>query len=377
MSSYLSYNVEPKNGQIQSDEPDWAFALKISTVILDLQHVFQHTFYMIKYTAALFLSVSCLVLLNCSYLSKQNRIPAQSAETIETAKKTIFEFQTQDGKTLRAYFSEVANPRAYLVLVQGRGESAVKYEELVQDLNTLGYSVYTYDHRGQGFSTRLTKDRQKSHIENFQNYVDDLKLFVDKFVTENIHNKPILVGHSMGGLISSLYLAQNPNAAEKLFLTAPAFSIQSEHSKLAIKAATCISFISAPTEYAKGKGPFDPALAFENNKYTTSPERFSASRQALIQAGIAIGGPTNRWVCETVRATEQLAKNLSRLNQIKVYIASASDEREVRNEDHLKTCNQLASCYQKTYQGRHELWLETDKTRTELLADLDDFILKK
>ena len=47
------------------------------------------------------------------------------------------------------------------MVVNGRTEYAEKYAELFYDLKDLGFSLYIYDHRGQGLSSRLLADRGK------------------------------------------------------------------------------------------------------------------------------------------------------------------------------------------------------------------------
>jgi len=42
-----------------------------------------------------------------------------------------------------------------IVISNGRTESFIKYKEVVYDLWHAGYSVYVFDHRGQGFSGRI------------------------------------------------------------------------------------------------------------------------------------------------------------------------------------------------------------------------------
>jgi alpha-beta hydrolase superfamily lysophospholipase len=65
----------------------------------------------------------------------------------------------------------------------------------------LGYAIYGIDHFGHGKS-----DGQRVYVERFDDYTKTLKVYFDM-----IHgwqpDKPIfLVGHSMGGLISAVYL---------------------------------------------------------------------------------------------------------------------------------------------------------------------------
>ena len=69
-----------------------------------------------------------------------------------------------------------------IVLVTGRTESYLKYQELAFDLYHQGYNVYIIDHRGQGLSQRLLKDNHKGYVKIFDDYAHDLKQFIDEVV---------------------------------------------------------------------------------------------------------------------------------------------------------------------------------------------------
>ncbi len=71
-------------------------------------------------------------------------------------------------------------PKATVVVVNGRTESYLKYQELAYELTQQGYQVLMFDHRGQGLSTRLTDNPHKGHIEDFQQYVDDMHQLISR-----------------------------------------------------------------------------------------------------------------------------------------------------------------------------------------------------
>jgi lysophospholipase len=79
-----------------------------------------------------------------------------------------------------------------IVISSGRTESFLKYREVVFDLWQAGYSVSIMDHRGQGLSERILKapkgadadtsraTHEIGYVDRFDDYVDDLKSFVDQ-----------------------------------------------------------------------------------------------------------------------------------------------------------------------------------------------------
>ena len=70
-----------------------------------------------------------------------------------------------------------------IIILHGKSESYIKYAELIYDLKEPGLSFYLMDHRGMGFSERiLDQDRDKVFVKNFDNYVIDLKTFIDTVV---------------------------------------------------------------------------------------------------------------------------------------------------------------------------------------------------
>jgi alpha-beta hydrolase superfamily lysophospholipase len=94
-----------------------------------------------------------------------------------------------------------SEPKAVLLIVHGLAEHSGRYMNVVNYFVPLGYAVYGFDHLGHGKS-----DGTRVCVKRFDDYTNTLKVYFDM-----IHRwqpaKPIfLVGHSMGGLISAVYL---------------------------------------------------------------------------------------------------------------------------------------------------------------------------
>lgn len=131
-------------------------------------------------------------------------------------------FQGLGGVRLAYASVEAPQERAAVVIVTGRTENILKYQEVIADLVRQGYSAYVYDHRGQGFSERLLPDEpEKGHVRHFEDYVDDLQAFVTQVVNQKPHRRLFLLGHSLGGGIATRHLERYPGTFAAAALSSP------------------------------------------------------------------------------------------------------------------------------------------------------------
>lgn len=108
------------------------------------------------------------------------------------------------------------NPKAVLVVIHGLNEHSGRYQNLI-DWFSEDYALYILNLRGHGKS-----DGIRSHVAHFDEYVGDVKNFIDLVFEKNSHKKIFLIAHSMGGQIALNYLAQNPQAPLAGFITSSA-----------------------------------------------------------------------------------------------------------------------------------------------------------
>lgn len=73
---------------------------------------------------------------------------------------------------------QIPQAKAGIVISHGFCEFAEKYREVIYYFLQNGYSVYVPEHRGHGYSDRIVVDGEKVHVEDYEQYVQDLHFFV-------------------------------------------------------------------------------------------------------------------------------------------------------------------------------------------------------
>lgn len=113
--------------------------------------------------------------------------------------------------------SEQRDNPSTAVILHGLGEHSGRYGELTQKFLDLSFSVVLLDHRGHGKSTG-----QRGHIHSFSEYLLDVKALFEKL---DLY-RPLLLGHSMGGLIALRFAETFPLMISALVLSSPFLGIQ-------------------------------------------------------------------------------------------------------------------------------------------------------
>ncbi len=92
------------------------------------------------------------------------------------------------------------NSKAVIVIIHGFSEHLGRYEDVKNEFNNYGYSVYRFDVRGHGRS-----GGKKGYIKDFNHFMEDTDVIIELVNKEN-NNIPIfMMGYSMGGFIAAIY----------------------------------------------------------------------------------------------------------------------------------------------------------------------------
>lgn len=123
--------------------------------------------------------------------------------------------------TYYRYWQADAAPRALIVLVHGAGEHCGRYVPLAEYFTARAYTVAALDLTGHGKTAGTP-----GFIERFDDYLDSLHLFQQQLDGDFPGTPKILLGHSMGGLISSLYLLRHQRDFIACVLSGPAIEAE-------------------------------------------------------------------------------------------------------------------------------------------------------
>ena len=91
-------------------------------------------------------------------------------------------------------------PDRVMVLVHGFGEHSGRYEDFGAWFASHGIAVHAFDQAGHGRS-----DGRRGHVRRFDDFLDDLAVFVRAVQSEHPALPCAITGHSMGGLIVAAF----------------------------------------------------------------------------------------------------------------------------------------------------------------------------
>ena len=271
-----------------------------------------------------------------------------------------------------------------IVVIPGRSETYLKYQELSYDLYQRGYNIFLLDHRGQGLSERLLTNPNKGYVTHFSDYENDLSFFIDNIVGTNCHNKPYLLAHSMGGVISTRYMQRFPNKIKAAVLSSPMIGFSSGPiptflAKGLIKFSNALNhrFSNEPW-YFLGQGNYK-TQSFNQNKLTHSRIRYQNFIDLYKKTtNIQLGGVTINWLHQGIKAQNKIFLQLDQLTT-PILVLQAEKDTVIDNQAQNAFCQQLhqlqpQSCPKgkpKVINGAyHELFIESDGMRALVLEEV-------
>ncbi|MEM3467097.1 MAG: alpha/beta hydrolase [Candidatus Jordarchaeales archaeon] len=247
--------------------------------------------------------------------------------------------------------------KAVVVVVHGLVEHSGRYMNVVNQIVPKGYAIYALDHRGHGKC-----EGERAQVKRVDEFIDDLKLFVDLVRKKEKGKKIFMLGHSMGSLIAMLYVARYPEGISGLVLSGTG----ARPGRVSPLVKALLALIAKIAPKSKFTLPWDPSFISRDEKvveaYVNDP-LVSKKASARLLAEVYY---------KTFRAAEEAAKiNVPCLLQV----GSADVAFEPGSAKDLHDVIPAKDKTLKVYEGyRHEVYNEVGKEKP--LSDLEEWLEK-
>ena len=246
--------------------------------------------------------------------------------------------------------------KAVLLIVHGLAEHSGRYMNVVNHFVPLGYAVYGLDHLGHGQS-----DGTRVYVERFEDFTDTLKIYFDMVRVWQPDRPIFLVGHSLGGLISAVYLLDHQAELAGAVISAPVVKVPDSTSPMIILAGKLFSALA----------PKLGLIQLEAQGVSRDP----AVVQAYVSDPLVYTGKTTaRLAAELLQAMQRVTAEATEIS-LPILIVQGSADRLVDPGGARMLVDMLSSADKaiKIYDGfYHEVFNEPE--RAQVLSDVEAWL---
>lgn len=282
---------------------------------------------------------------------------------------------TRDGKPLHCELFHADTPRGTVYIIHGFTENAVKYSELIYNFLIRSVSVCIYEQRGHGRSFRIVKDKTLTHIDRFEQYVDDFEDVME--ATSDAIQPYYLFSHSMGCAVAGLYLEKGGDDFLKAVMSSPMIAPTHGGYPLWATKAICRAAMALGKKRKRifAASPYPGKEEFSSS-CATDEERFSYF-EAIKRGNEDFHNysPTYEWLYESLCVTKKLlAEGAVERISVPVLIFSAELDDVVLPEPQREFASRLGTGMITEVAGaKHEIYLSKDEVTKPYFETIADF----
>jgi lysophospholipase len=268
------------------------------------------------------------------------------------------------------------SPKGDLLFLGGRSDMIEKYLEPMDHWTRRGWSVVSFDWRGQGGSGRLLAESSAGHSRDFGIWVDDLAAF---WADWNVgkQGRRVAVAHSMGGHLLLRAMVERKIMPDKAALVSPMLGLNtgmmpSAVGRIIANAASAIGLAEQAAWKSNIHSPSRQAR-LSHDADRIADELFWLERDPSL----ALGSPTWNWIAQAYRSTRNLEHHpdLDRMTVPTLLLATTTD-RLVSPAAIRRVAGRLPHATLHFYgaEAAHEILREADGVRLDALARIDAFL---
>ena len=257
---------------------------------------------------------------------------------------------------LRSWRPE-GRPRAVIVICHGVNSHGGQYGWPAEQFVKAGFAVYALDLRGRGKS-----EGERFYVENVAEYVSDVAGAVKIAKSRHPGLSVFLLGHSAGGVASSVYCLENQSELAGFICESFAFQVPAP------------SFVLAAVKGLSHVAPRLPALKLKNEDFSRDPKAVEALNNDPLTAHEVQPAIT---VAALVRADERLREEFPLITLPVLIMHGTEDKATVchGSEFFYKTAGSRDKTL-KLYEGHYHDLLN-DFGKEGVIADITAWIDKR
>jgi alpha-beta hydrolase superfamily lysophospholipase len=245
-------------------------------------------------------------------------------------------------------------PKAVVAICHGVNSHSGYYLWTAEQFVASGFAVYALDLHGRGKS-----DGERFYLETFSDYLADVDLMVNLAKSREPGLPLFLLGHSAGGVVSSVYTLENQAKLAGLICESFAFQVYAPDFALAVLKG--LSHVA----------PHAHVLRLKNEDFSRDPKVVQFMNEDPL---IANEVQPTRTVAELVRADERLKREFP-LITLPVLILHGTADKATKPSGSQLFYDTAGSADKtlKLYEG-HAHDLLNDIGREGVMADIKDWI---
>tara|TARA_R110001599_G_scaffold42137_4_gene127095 strand:+ start:27810 stop:28673 length:864 start_codon:yes stop_codon:yes gene_type:complete len=264
--------------------------------------------------------------------------------------------KTAGAKLFWQKWSPDGDPKAVILLVHGYAEHSGRYHYFAEHCLSKGYAVYAMDHWGHGQS-----DGTPGFVPDFSVFHDGVDQLLARAKQDFPDLPVILVGHSMGGLISATYLIGNQDRFAACVLSGPAVKAAEEPS----------AFLKMISGFLSRFFPRMGVLELDPNGVSRDPEVVS---DYLADPLVYNGKMGARLAAEMLGNMSSVQQNAGRISLPLMMLHGGKDSLAAAEgsrflDDHVSSTTSTLKIYPELY---HEIFNEPEKD--QVLNDMTDWL---
>lgn len=283
------------------------------------------------------------------------------------------------GVQLRAFAwpAAGAKSRGSILFQGGRGDIFEKYLESFAHWHAQGWTITSFDWRGQGGSGRLSAAGDCGHIEDFGDYIVDFRAFYAEWQAST-PGPHVVMGHSMGGHLVLRGLVEGAVTPDAAVLIAPMLGFKSAlpFAERFARLMGNVGNSARPAWKIKNEKPYTRDSRY--SLLTHDPDRYDDEIWWHNEKPeIVTGPPSWRWVIEAFRSMRELRDN-PRLKKmpVPVLMLVAKADGLVDGKAALKIGAKLRDARIVSFgdESAHEILREADPVRNRAIGEIDLFL---